>query len=419
MDNSASQVLIIGGGIAGLTAADELSALGIPALIVEKTDFLGGQAIRFACKATDICQKCSACLVEERLKEVSENPGIRIMVRSELRSLTQKDRYFHAVIERHPVFVDPQKCNNCGICLRVCPAGTEGAIRQAYSIHNRPGYAIDPSKCLHFEGGGDCRKCVEVCPNQAIRLDAAGEQSGEQFDAMIVASGFTPFDPASKPQFSYGIYSNVISALELEHILRCEGRAIRPSDRKEPRKIAFIQCVGSRERRYPFCSRVCCAYALRMAKAIKKRQPEVELTVFYIDIQTFGKDFLKFYKDVQTRVRMVRMIPGDTIQTEENRLRLSYMDDETHETVDEIFDLVVLSVGIRPSSENRNLANLLQLDLADDGFFSAHDHTDGARTSREGIFLAGTVRSPMDIADTIAQAGQAAWEVAKYLHNRT
>lgn len=409
------KVLIIGGGIAGMTAAYELSRLGAFPLIMEKGDFLGGHAIQFACKAGEKCQKCSACLVEERLKEVSENPDIAILLKSELKDLVGENGKFKAGIKRYPTVIDPQKCNDCGICVEQCPVANKGAIKMAYSIHNHPRYAIDKTCCLHFTKEKACTICQDACPNEAINLDRRSETIEERFGAIIVSTGFTPYNPRNKLQFGYGLHKNVVTALELEHILRREGRVVRPSDGKEPKKVAFIQCVGSRELKRPFCSRVCCSYALRLAEAIRWRQPNVRVTMFYIDIQTFGKDFLKSYEKWHTDVRLIRMIPGDIYQIEGDRLCISFMDSQTHHVLDEEFDMAILSIGIMPAMDNEALAEVLQIELDSNGFMATTDHLDNTKTSREGVYLAGTSQGPRDIADAVAHAGRAAWEAAKYI----
>jgi heterodisulfide reductase subunit A len=409
-----AKVLIIGGGIAGLSAATALCDLGISPLVLEKSPFLGGHAIQFACKATDSCQNCFACSVEEQLRKVTENPQILGTLNSELKRLTKKDGRFMAVIERYPALIDPERCNNCGECFKVCPEADKAAIQEAYSVYNQSRYGINIDRCLYFAKDKSCNRCQEACPENAIALDQDAEKMEREFDAVIVASGFTPADPAEKDQFGYGTHKNVVSALELERILRSRGKAIRPSDEKEPKKIAFIQCVGSRERKRPFCSRAC-AYALRMAAAIRARQPDIETTTFYIDIQSFGKEFLKTYKALKADIRMVRMIPGDVYQVEGDRLCVSFMDHATHQALDEVFDMAVLSVGLMPGKDNKVLSELLRIDLDETGFFSPPDHTAGRETTQDGIFVAGTARGPMDIADTIADAGKAAWEAARYL----
>ena len=200
-------------------------------------------------------------------------------------------------------------------------------------------------------------------------------------------------------------------------MLRQEGRAKRPSDNTQPKQIAFIQCVGSRDAKlkHLWCSKVCCGSALRMARLIKARQPETKITFFYIDIQTFGKDFEIFYKDVKEDVRMIRAIPGDILKTKDDLLRITFADNNTHETIEKIFDLVVLSIGITPCTGAQDMAGLLNIELDDTGFFSTVEKC--GSTSKNGIFTAGTAMGPMSIAETVASSGNTAWRTLKYLNS--
>jgi heterodisulfide reductase subunit A len=200
-------------------------------------------------------------------------------------------------------------------------------------------------------------------------------------------------------------------------MLREKGEVVRPSDNAVPDAIAFIQCVGSRDHQlqHGFCSQVCCGYAMRMAEAMYHRHPEVKISIFYMDIQNCGKNFGEFYERCKNHIRFVRFMPGDIFQGEQDRLIVFYGDEKDGHAVRETFDLVVLSVGIMPGSSNASLAEMLNLDLDGLGFFAWANALDKTSTNQRGIFLAGTAQGPKDIADSMAQAGQAAQRVAEYL----
>jgi heterodisulfide reductase subunit A len=412
-NQTSKRVLVIGGGIAGLTAAWELARLGLDVALVEKSPFLGGHAIQFCCKASDECQKCAACSVEKRLLEVIQEPRIKVYLRSELKSVSRNGALSY-VLSRSPLYIDPERCTNCGLCFEKCPAA--GAIIRGYSKNDVPLYAIHETHCLYFRDQS-CRLCQDVCPEKAIDLSRrSGEVSGEA-DAMIVASGFQAFDPVARPRYGYGINRNLITALELERMLREKAEVLRPSDDKVPKRIAFIQCVGSRDHKlgHGFCSQVCCGYAMRMAEAISYRYPEVKVSIFYMDMQNCGKNFSKFYERAKERIRFVRFMPGDIFQGDGDELIVCYGDETDGRAVREPFDLVVLSVGIMPGSSNVSLAHVLNLDLDEHGFFAFADSMDKTSTSQQGIFLAGTAQGPKDIVDSMGQAGQAAQRAAQYL----
>ncbi|MDM8526048.1 FAD-dependent oxidoreductase [Desulfococcaceae bacterium HSG8] len=399
-------VLILGGGVAGLSAALELARFDISVELVEKTGFPGGHAIQFSCKATDKCVKCGACVAEEKLENVTENPKIRLMRNTCVEKVTKSDR-FSVTFQTGPEYIDPDKCNGCGVCLEKCPSA--GAVMQGFSKHHTPFYAICAEKCL-FIKDGSCNVCQEACPEGAIRLDQKPGDYACEADAIIVATGFTGFDPKDKP-YGYKVFPNVITNLEAERMLRQQDILLRPSDNKPAERIAFIQCVGSRDAslNHLWCSKICCGSSLRMARRIKARGPETEITFFYIDVQTFGSDFQGVYEDIREEFRMIRAIPGDIFRTDDDRLQMAFLDSNTREPAEEIFDLVVLSAGLTPGKDTEHLAGLLGAELADTGFFSS---------SRDGIFLAGAARGPMSIAESVASAGNAAWETVKYLSEK-
>jgi heterodisulfide reductase subunit A len=281
------------------------------------------------------------------------------------------------------------------------------------SRNHSPFIAINEKECLYLVDRS-CNRCREVCPEKAIALDARAGQIACEADAIVLATGFSPFNPQNKP-YGYGVFKNVVTNMELEDILRGEGQVLRPSDGQPARKIAFIQCVGSRDAKlnHLWCSKICCGSALRMAGLINARQPESEISFFYIDVQTFGRDFVPFYRRVQEQVRMIRAIPGDIFETPEGQLRVTYITGETHETIEEIFDCVVLSVGLQPCKENLEVARQLNLKVGDSGFVIPSE-IDG-EASNNGVFSAGAVGGPMSIAESIASAGETSLKILKYL----
>ena len=341
-------VLIIGGGIAGLSAAADLAKTGIRSLIIEKAPYLGGFAAQYACKATTACVKCGACVVDEKMQQVVNSPQIEILIESNIQHISRTGRFT----------VEIEQKNNAEV-----------------------------TRVSH------------------------------EADAIIMATGFKPFDPASKP-YGYEQFDNVITSLELDCMLRQNSIAARPSDDRPPRNIAFLQCVGSRDITlgHLWCSKICCASSLRMSRLIKMRQPDTEITFFYIDVQSFGKEFDNFYHDVQKEVKMVRIIPGDIYPAENDCLKVIYYDARKKENCEEQFDLVVLSIGITPSTENLPLAGLLQLDTGEDGFIDLAD-TGSKDPGPPGVFAAGTACGPMTIAKSVASAGKAAMAAAMYLRS--
>jgi heterodisulfide reductase subunit A len=406
------QVLIIGGGVAGLSAAVEVAQFGADVQIVDKADFMGGHAIQYTCKATDRCVKCGACMVEDKLLRAVTHPNISLITGGRIREISKNGR-FTAVIDRKPAYIDPDKCTDCGLCFNKCPV--DGAFEDGFSSQHHPFFTINEDNCLYVKDGS-CTICQDACPENAIDLEKKPETIESHPDAVVMATGFTPFDPVSKP-YGYGTFQNVVTTLELERMLRRSGRVKRPSDDKDAQRIAFIQCVGSRDSKlgHLWCSKVCCGSALRMAGLIKSRQADVDLTFFYIDVQSFGKDFDRFYPLIQDDVRIIRSIPGDIYPDENDRLKIIYADSKTHQSTEEGFDLVVLSVGMTPCDGIKETADRINVPLADTGFIKGSTEPGDLVPSDGGVFIAGSAKGPMHIAESITDAGKAAWDVLNYL----
>ena len=348
-------VAIIGGGITGIAAAEELSRREISVTIVEKSSYVGGHASRLSCKATEACVKCGACMVHDHLARIAGRKNI------------------HLLTETRIVDVD----QTAGFSL---------------------GYRSQPA------------------PNDAIEPDTEGRSGQLQADAVLISSGFMPYDPTGKP-YGYGRFPDVITTLDAEQILQTHGSLIRPSDGAAPKRIAFIQCVGSRDKRigHPWCSRICCGSSLKTAGLVLHQHPETAVTFFYIDVQSFGKDFQIYYDRIQRKVRLVRAIPGGIVADENGCLNLAYFDPDTNRSIEAPYDMAVLAVGLSPSADNRQLAALLGIDLDEYGFFKADGLASDAIS--RGIFSAGASLAPMSIADSIESAGKTAWDIVQYLES--
>ncbi len=378
MKTQNGKVMVVGGGIAGLTAAWELSRQNIGVELVEKSCFLGGHSLGFTCKATDKCQQCGACSVEEMLANVVDEPLINVHLRTQVTGLQNGDGFT--------------------VSLSKSDAGPSASeILKGFSRNNRPLYVAGENATGDIAEG-------------AVKITELGTEGQLKVDAIIVATGFAPFDPTLKKTYGYGQWKNVITGLELEKILRENKSLVRPSDGKTPTKIAFIQCVGSRDKGlgHLWCSQVCCAYAMRMASVVKHDNPETDITMFYIDIQNTGKEFPIFYEDVKSWLKFVRAIPVDIYQVEDDRLKLMQLVEGQDAPAMEEFDLVVLAVGITPGADTSKIAEMFNIAVNQDGFL---DDKSGAG----GIFVTGTAAGPASIIDTMAGAQKTAYEAMKFL----
>jgi heterodisulfide reductase subunit A len=409
LNKQSKKVLVIGGGIAGLTAAWELSQGDMDVELVEKTPFLGGQAIKYGCKATDNeCRQCNACSVEKVFKKVVEDPNIKLHLNSEIQSV-HKNGFFEVVLNKKKMHDSPQEQGKLRALAKKSPV--PGAVLQGYSKNNSPFWAINPEKINLLQ-----EQAADLLAQEGLELGGEDEQETINADAVVVATGFSPFNPVHKPTYGPQLNKNVVSALNLEEAKKRKGSYVRPSDGAVANKVAFIQCVGSRDESlgHLWCSQVCCPYALRMGQLMQEQNPEINLTVFYMDIQNTGKSSPLFYEKCKEDFRFVRNMPVDIFPAEKDNVRIRSLDEQGQPVYEE-FELVVLAVGIMPGQDNPRISELMGVALDEDGFILGQGALHKTLTSNEGVFVAGTAEGPKDIANSMAQAGQAANEVMKHL----
>lgn len=410
-------VLVIGGGVAGVSSALKLAENGFQVYLVERGPIIGGQAAVFCCKATETCSQCSVCLVPEKILEVAANSQISLVVNSEVVGISGGIGDFKVDLLQKPGFVDPEKCIACGICTELCPCEPQKGIYLPFPETAPRTYIIDKNQCLRFKGA-ECNVCQDNCPAGAIDFEQKPKEL--EVSAVIVATGFEVFDAREKGLLGYGRYSNVLTGLDLERIFATGDSVTLPSSGECPRNIAFIQCVGSRDEYIGngYCSQVCCKYAMRFARLLQYQNPEAKVTIFYIDLQTAGKGFGEFYKECKETIRFVRGIPVEICEISPNELEVKYEDLTKGKITKESYDLVVLSVGIAPRKDSWDLARVLGINLGDYGFFDTQDTLDSSRTNVNGIFLAGTCQGPRDIPESLAHGIQAASKVIQTLTAR-
>lgn len=393
-----------------MTAAIELARMGVAVSLVEKTPFLGGHAIQLNCKATDACVKCGACVAEEKLLQVTRQSQINIYTGAQIENIAGKGP-FKVEYHIHSPLVNSDQCNGCGICFQKCPV--PGTILQGYDTRIGAYVAIRRDLCRYFDDAS-CTLCRDACPQGAIKLTDQAQSAELDADAILMATGFAPFNPSDKP-YGYGRFQNVITSLDAERMLRHHTVLKRPSDDRPVRRIGFIQCVGSRDVKlgHCWCSKICCGSSLRMARLVQSRQPDTHVTFFYIDVQTFGKDFHRFYAQIQDNIAMIRAIPGDIIKTEQDELKALYFDPDTHTCGEALFDVVVLSVGLLPQVDHGQLSRSLNWLPDNTGFMGAHDNPQNKAPA--GIFSAGAAMGPMSIADSVSSAEKTVFDITRYL----
>ncbi len=417
-----ADALIIGGGIAGLQAALDLADQGFRVVIVEREPSIGGKMIALSKVFPTL--DCASCITTPKMAAAAHHENIEILSLAEVRSLAPDGDGFDARILLHPRFVREEDCIGCRLCEYACdvevPDDFEGGLGAHRAIYVPFTNAIPQVALLEPEHCIVCGKCVDACPTGAVELDQEPREIEFSAGAVIVATGFRLTDMAAKPQYHAPEIANVISPLVMERLLAPHGpygRVLRPADGKVPDSVAFVQCAGSRDRTLgvPYCSRVCCMYAIKQAMLLSGALPFAEITIYYMDIRAFGKGYEEFYQNA--RAMGVEFVKGKVAKIEEASDRgvvLRYERIDGYGQVEERkHDLVVLSLGMLPACD---LSDRVPLRVADDGFVNVpRPATEPCLTDRDGIFVAGTAAGPKDIVDTIAQAGAAAMAAANYL----
>lgn len=423
-------VLVIGAGITGMQAALDLAAMNHRVYLLERSATIGGNMTRL--DKTFPTNDCSMCMISPRMVACARHPLITTHTLCELVRLDGEAGRFTATVRRHPRYVDEKVCIGCRQCADKCPKKVPNAFNanlderraiyfvQSQAIPMVP--AIDSATCIYFQKGR-CRLCEKICPTQAIRFDEKPYEFDLQVGAVVLAGGYEPALVPQAGEYGYARYPNVVTNMDYERMLSATGpytgHVKRPSDGAQPRKIAWIQCVASRDsaRNRNFCSSVCCMAAVKQALLTREHYEETECTIFYMDIRAQGKDFDRYVLRARDSygVRFIRSMLSQVIQNPANEnLLIEYYDHRTLEHHQEEFDLVVLSAGMKPSTSTAELLERLGIERNNYGFV-APDMEQPSRTSQEGIFVCGALDGPKDIPESVTGAGAAAASVAAFL----
>ena len=422
-------VAIIGSGIAGIQTALDIANSGFRVQLIEEKANVGGVMAQL--DKTFPTNDCSSCMMGPKLAELANHPNIDIFAYTEVLNLEGDPGRFQLTLKKKARAVDPERCVACNVCAEKCPQNVSDPFnlnlnqRKAIYIPYPQAvplvYTIDKEHCTYFTKG-KCRICKKVCENKAVIFDQQDEIITLDTGALILAGGFEPFDARRKSELGYGRWPNVITSLEYERILSAagpfQGHIQRLSDAKIPRRIAWIQCVGSRDSHMgnDYCSAVCCMSATKQAMITKEHAGDIDTCIFFIDIRAHGKGFDRFYERSASEngVRYVRSLISRVIPNpEDDTLSISYAGPD-HHLQEETYDMVVLSVGLCPNASMVQLAERIGVSLNAHGFCDS-DPLDIVATSKPGIYVCGAAQGPKDIPEAVQQGSSAAAQATALL----
>jgi heterodisulfide reductase subunit A len=421
-ENKIGAVMVVGGGIGGVQASLDLAESGFKVYLIEEKPCIGGVMAQL--DKTFPTNDCSACIFSPKIQTLAQNPNIEVLAYSKLEGIEGDNGRFAVKVREKARYVDAEKCTSCGTCAQYCPTKVPNeynfghdvrkAIYKDYAQGIPAVYTIDTDRCRVFQGK-KCGVCQKKCPADAIDYEQQDKVHELEVGSVILTPGYELLQASEVSEFGYGRCANVVTNLEMERILSAsgpfEGEVQRPSDGVHPKKIAWIQCVGSRDRRkgMPHCSSVCCMASIKEAVIAKEHDAHIEPTIFFMDIRAHGKDFDKYYDRARNDagVRFIRSMVSRVIEDPVTKdLEITYVD-ENGKLVTEIFNMVVLAVGIKPTVSTVEASGMLGVKL-DDLNFCDTTTFEPVQTSRPGILVAGAFQAPKDIPQTVMEASAAA-----------
>lgn len=419
-----SNVLVIGGGVAGIQASLDLADKGLKVYLIEKSPSIGGRMAQL--DKTFPTNDCSICILAPKMIDCFNHPNITVYSYSQVKRVNRALNSFQVQIITSPRYIDEVRCTGCGDCIPACPYEAEdifnvglgsGRSMHLYFPQAVPRVAlIDRDTCIR------CGNCVKVCNAEAICLNQEPKEFDLDVQVIIVATGLDLFDPSSIPEYGYGVYQNVITSIQYERLINASGptggHLVRISDGRPVKRLAFIQCVGSRDvKNNSYCSAICCMFSTKSATLAREHDPDIENIIFYTELQASGKRSAEYIMRGRTEygIRYIQAKPGEIREDPDNNLVLWYYDRECADVKKITVDMVVLAVALLPSHGAGELSGILGIDLDENGFFSCKDVFAPCDTRVPGIFVCGYSKRPMDITDAVIDASGAAARAAEYI----
>ncbi|WP_151191783.1 CoB--CoM heterodisulfide reductase iron-sulfur subunit A family protein [Desulfotomaculum copahuensis] len=399
-------ILVVGGGISGITTALEAAEAGREVFLVEKNPYLGGRVAQLNQYFPKLCPP--NCGLEINFKRLKQNPRIRFFTMAEVEKISGQEGDFEVTVRLNPRYVN-QNCTACGKCAEVCPLERPNAFNygldKTKAIYLPHVFAFPMKYVIDKQVCDSCGKCVEACQYNAIELDMEPKTINLKVGAIVWATGWQPYDATKLSYYGFGRYENVITNVMMERLAAGNGptggKIVRPSDGKEINSIAFVQCAGSRDENHLHCcSNVCCLATLKQATYVRKQYPGAKISIFFIDIRARGK-YEDFFVKVQNEddITLIKGKAGEIKEDADKNLTVIAEDQLNQNLLEEKFDLVVLATGMAPGTREDKIP--LDVCYDEDGFFDTDPQT-------PGIYGAGCVKQPLDVASAVRDATAAA-----------
>jgi len=407
-----SNIVVIGGGVSGITASLELANQGYKVSVVERRPSIGGHMAQLS--KTYPTLDCSLCILSPKLAEMKSHPLIDLLTNTEVSAVDGSAGRYMLTLTQRPRYVNEDKCTSCGECAKVCPIEVADEFEQGMTKRRAIylpfpqaipyAYAIDEKNCTK------CWLCVKACKHGAINPRDHQIQKKIEVGSVILATGFRLFDPSALTQYGFGTHPNIITNLQLERLI--EHGVYRPSDRKAPRRIAWIQCVGSRDTRtgQAYCSKICCMASVKEALLLRELVPNLETWIFYQDLRAAGKGYEEFYvRAVEDGVQFVRGRGPEVVPINNDEVMVRAEDTLLGEKLEKAFDMVVLCPAILPELGSDELAEKFGVHTGSDGFLlERHYKLRPVDSQNDGVFLSGCCLGPKDVRESVIEALSAA-----------
>ena len=422
-EKGSREILIVGGGISGITSALELGYLGFRVHLVERKPSIGGNMAKLTKVFPTL--DCAQCILTPRMAEVGRNPNVSLYSYAEIQDVSGRPGNYDVKVFMKPRGVDVQKCRSCGVCSKVCPVSVpdefnEGLAQRKAAYIEFP-QAVPSAYEIDFKACTKCGKCEQLCPAKAINLSDQGCTIALHVGGIIMATGFGLYDPKKLDTYGFGTYKDVITMMQLERLISATGPTggyVKRSDGSDVKRMAIVLCAGSRDKNYiPYCSRICCMYSLKQAFVLKKMLG-IDVTIYYTDIRATGKGYEDLYwRDQEAGVAFIRGKVAEIYKNNETDKLVAVAEDTVSgEITEQEFDMVALATPMVQPEGLKDLADKMKVSIGEDGFVTEkHPKLDPVDTLTAGIFACGCALSPKDVRDTVSDGLGAAAKANLFL----